>query len=488
MSAADILIVEHAQAVAEELKRRLQKLGYRVVDIAFSGEEVIEKTKKLHPHVVLMNVRLKGTKDGIETGSFLRDTYDIPIVYMVDYARQETIRRVGTTGPFGYIFQPFDEKQIFATIETALIRHQLESKLRQSRQWLNTTLTSIGDGVIATDEQGLIRFINPVAMEHTCWNHTSAIGRSLKQVFIFVDELSQEPIDILEVHKRRGESSKNEFKGLLTPREGVSLPIEANLTSIKDGKGKIYGMVLIFRDVSQQRNALQEITRQADRAEALLQVASRLNSHLELKTVLNTICEITNRTIKATGTVVLLQSKQKEVFRAMAGISQDPEMKTERGTPFEVRRDFLETLLSRKNPVVVMQDIQGRTDLPYPEILKRFDVRTLALSALFRGAELIGAFISVFAWQPKSLPEDEVALLRGLADQASSAIENAELFDQIFMGLNLNPNVRGCDLANPSALCGPMNAWPVPRCTVSVTSLPIARSLVSSACAAAGGK
>jgi PAS domain S-box-containing protein len=298
---------------------------------------------------------------------------------------------------------------------------------------LNTTLTSIGEGVIATDEQGLIRFINPAAMEHTRWNHTNAIGRSLEEVFRFVDEISHEPIDILDIHKLNPEAAGRGFEGLLLPVDAPRLPIEANLTSIKDGKGKIYGMVLVFRDVSQQRHALQEIKRQADRAEALLQVASQLNSHLELKTVLSTICEITNRAMKATGTVVLLQSKQKEVFHDMAAISQDLQLMAHQGTRFEVPRAFFESLLSRKNPVVV-QDVQDHSGLPYLKELKLLDIRTLAISAIFHGHEMIGVLISAFTQQSKILPEDEITLLRGLADQASSAIENAELFEQVRAG------------------------------------------------------
>lgn len=434
MSAADILIAEHVKAVAEELKRRLEELGYTVVDIAYSDEEAIEKTKMLHPHLVLMNVRLRGAKDGIETGSFLRDMYDIPIVYMVDYARQATIRRVGITGPFGYIFQPFNEKQIFATIETALIRHRLESKLQQSRQWLNTTLTSIGDGVIATDDQGLVRFINPVAMEHTGWNHTEAIGRSLGEVFSFIDEISQETIDILEIHQRHPGTSKRGFEGLLLPQDGAPLPVEANLTSIKDGKGKVYGMVLVFRDVSQQRAAMEEIKRQAERAEALRQVASQLNSQLELETVLKTICEITNRTLKATGTTVVLQMIPKEVFRVMAAISQDPVLQASQEPNFEVPKSLFQSILSRENPVAVIKDVEQVPVPPYFEVFKKADIKTVAIAALFRGNELVGALISAFTKKPKILPADEIELLRGLADQASTAIKNAELFEQVRAG------------------------------------------------------
>ena len=435
MAATDILIVDNDELVAQELRERLEQLGYKIVDIAYSGEEAIEKTGKLRPHVVLMNARLKGAQDGIQTGRHIHDDHDTPIVYMVDYSSQATIRRAGATGPFGYIFRPFDEKQIFATIETALIRHRLESKLQQSRQWLNTTLTSIGDGVIATDEHGLVRFINPIAMEHTGWRHTDAIGNSLTEVFSLIDESSREAVDMLGRRAHLPPIPSNQgFEGLLLSKNGAPIPVEANITSIKDGKGKVYGMVLVFRDVTQQREAMQEIKRQANRAEALMQVASQLNSQLELEIVLNTICQITNRTINATGTAVVLQGTRKDIFQERAAISQDSALQAYRAAQFEIPQDLLQGLLSRENPVVVIQDVQNASHLPYFEVSKRLNVRTLSIAALFRGNLLIGALISAFTQESKILHEDEISLLRGLADQASSAIENAELFEQVRAG------------------------------------------------------
>jgi len=391
MAITEILIAEYEKSVAQDLKSQLEKLGYKVVDIAYSGEEAVEKTEKLRPDVVLMNVRLNGAIDGIQTGSYIRDYHDTPIVYVMDYSSQATIRRAGTTGPFGYVFNPFDEKQIFATIETALIRHQLESKLRQSRQWLNTTLTSIGDGVIATDEVGLVRFINPAAVELTGWHPTEAIGKSLSDVFLLVDESSHKPIDLFkDGNNLRREESKNWFEGLLLSESGKSVPVEANLTSIQVGASQVFGMVLVFRDVTQQRATMQEIKRQADRAEALMQVASQLNSQFELQTVLNTICEITNQTFKAAGTVVLLQNKDKATFRNRAGISQSLEFRLYEKVRFEIPSDVLQTLLSREEPVIVLQDVQNYPSLPYFEVYKRMDIKTLAVAALFRGKDLIG--------------------------------------------------------------------------------------------------
>src|SRR6185503_5640336 len=137
MPAIDILIVEDHPLSAGELRKQLEELGYRVVDIARSGEEAIEKTKTLCPQIVLMDMRRTGTVDGIQIGSHIRNNYDTPVIYLTDNGSQTIIRRAGATGPFGYIFRPLDKKQIFATIEVAVIRHQLESQLKQSRQWLN---------------------------------------------------------------------------------------------------------------------------------------------------------------------------------------------------------------------------------------------------------------------------------------------------------------------------------------------------------------
>jgi PAS domain S-box-containing protein len=435
MSAIDILIVEDHPLSAGELREQLEELGYRVVDIARSGEEAIEKTKTLCPHIVLMDMRRTGAGDGIQIGSHIRNEYDTPVIYLTDYGSQTIIRRAGATGPFGYIFRPLDKKQIFATIEVAVIRHQLESQLKQSRQWLNTTLTSIGDGVIATDEQGYIRFVNPIAMEQTGWDQTQAVGKLLSEVFSLVDESSHQSIDILDRQPKFPQAGKNNgFEGLLIPRSGVPIPVEVNITSIEDGKGKVYGMVLIFRDVTQHREALQEIKRQANRAEALVQVAAQLNSHLELKTVLNTICQVTNQTINAAGTAVLLQAGQKNVFRDMASISDEPALVAYRGRAFEIPKKIFQAILSRANPVTVIQDVRNYRTRHYTEVLKRLDIQTLAIAALFRGNELIGALVCSFTQKPRILPDDEIALLKGLADQASSAIENAELFEQVRAG------------------------------------------------------
>ncbi|MGE5373978.1 MAG: response regulator [Bacteroidota bacterium] len=435
MPATGILIAEYDNSVARELAAHLEGFGYKVLGIACSSEDALARIQQLNPDLVLMNIRLKGTIDGIQTGSLIRSVRNIPIVYLVNTGSQDTIRRAGATEPFGYIFKPFDDRRIFATIETALLRHDLETKLYQSRQWLDTTLTSIGDGVIATDEKDLVRFINPIARELTGWQHAEAIGKSLVEIFKLVDENMQQPVELPQVGDlscpavdRRG------FVGFLLSREADLIAVEANITFIRDAQGDIHGRVLVFRDVTRQRESLQEIKRRAEQAEALVQVASHLDAHLELDRVLNTICEVTNRTIKASGTVVVLHGEQKEFLQNRAAVTHDPALQAYHGTRFEIPTLLFEGLLSRDRPVIVLEDIQEHAELPFSEAYKSMDIRTIAIAGLFRDHTLVGALVCAFSQQPKTLLEDEAALLKGLADQASSAIENAELFEQVRAG------------------------------------------------------
>jgi PAS domain S-box-containing protein len=433
MPARAILIAEVDSDAAHELSLHLESFGYQVAGIACSSEEALEKIGELNPDLVLMNIRLKGAIDGIQTGNLIRTYRNIPIIYLVETSGYDTIRRAGATEPFGYIFKPYDERRVFATLETALLRHELESKLHESRQWLNTTLTSIGDGVIATDENGRVRFINLVALEQTGWRHAEAIGKSLPEVFPLVNEDSRSAINLLQIPNGSAANQKG-TSGILLSRYGKPIPVEAKITSIRDSRDQVHGRVLVFRDVTRQREILEEIRRQADRAEALAEVASRLNSNLELDAVLRTICEITNRVIRASGTAVLLQHPHKNVFQNMAGTSDDPTITAYNGAHFEIPTEVFHAMLSRTRPVHVIQDVQEFESLPYFEAYRKMNIRTLAIAALFRDSSLAGALVSVFSRKPKTLHEDEAGLLKGLADQASSAIENAELFEQVRAG------------------------------------------------------
>lgn len=442
MSPVSILIVEEDASIARELAEHLEGLGYRIAGNARSSQEALQMIEQFQPGIVLTNVRIKGKLEGIRTGSLVHRLHDLPVIYVIDQGSQATIRRAAATSPFGYIFRPFDQKQVLATIETALIRHQLERKLEQSRQWLNTTLTSIADGVLATDEQGRIRFMNPAAMRLTGWSREDAMMKPFYQVFSLVDESSHELVDLASAQDNllRGERSGG-LEGILLAKTGRLIVVEARITPIKDGKGSVFGMVLVFRDVTQQREAALEIKRQANRAEALVQVASQLNAQIELEKVLLIICEITNRTIKAKGTALFLRDDKKDIFQSVATFSEDLPLLASGKYLYEIPEGILESLLSRKNPVIAIPDARVFPELLQSNFFEAHQINSAAIAALFEGDDLLGALISLFTMKEHFLPEEELSFLGGLADQASSAIKNARLFEQVRAGRERQRNL-----------------------------------------------
>src|SRR6185436_586238 len=114
------------------------------------GREAIARAEELRPDLVLMDIVLKGDIDGIETAAEIRKRYNIPIVYLTAYEDDRTLKRAKLTEPLGYILKPFEERYLRSSIEMALYKHQMETKLKENERWLNAILKSVGDAVIVT--------------------------------------------------------------------------------------------------------------------------------------------------------------------------------------------------------------------------------------------------------------------------------------------------------------------------------------------------
>lgn len=126
MTTYKILIVEDEAIVALDIARRLEKMDYEVIGRLASGEEALELIAKQPPDLVLMDINLQGEMDGIDTATTIYKTYNIPVIYLTAYAGKSTLERAKQSKPYGYILKPFKEKELHATIEVALSRHQIE--------------------------------------------------------------------------------------------------------------------------------------------------------------------------------------------------------------------------------------------------------------------------------------------------------------------------------------------------------------------------
>jgi PAS domain S-box-containing protein len=129
-----ILIVEDDMIVANNLQDRLKGLGHTVCGLATSGEEALVKVAESRPDLVLMDIKLRGTMDGVSSAVEIRSRYDIPVVYLTGYADDSTLARAKVSEPYGYILKPFEVGDLHTTIEIALHKHAIEKRLRESEQ------------------------------------------------------------------------------------------------------------------------------------------------------------------------------------------------------------------------------------------------------------------------------------------------------------------------------------------------------------------
>jgi two-component system cell cycle sensor histidine kinase/response regulator CckA len=262
MSATRILIVEDESLVAMDIEKRLKALEYDVAGIVSSGQDAIELAASESPDLILMDIHLKGGVDGIEAAAYINEHHDLPIVFLTAFADGGTVQRAKLAEPYGYLIKPFNERDLQTTIELACYRHKMQRKLRESERWLSTTLRSIGDGVIATDAQGRVKFMNAVAERLTGWTQQLALGQDCRGVFRVIDGTTRETVACPVMQALETGVCVNLANGvLLITRDGRESPVDDSAAPIIDEHGRISGAVLVFRDVSERKEAQEAVRR-----------------------------------------------------------------------------------------------------------------------------------------------------------------------------------------------------------------------------------
>lgn len=125
------LIVEDEILIAEELRERLSRLGFSVVTAVDSADEGILIATRDRPDLVLMDIRLRGDKDGVQAAEEIRQKVDVPIVYLTAHSDRLTVDRVKQTDHDGFISKPFLRRELQSTIEIALQRHARRQRKKQ---------------------------------------------------------------------------------------------------------------------------------------------------------------------------------------------------------------------------------------------------------------------------------------------------------------------------------------------------------------------
>ena len=243
-----ILVVEDEGLIAADLQRRLERMGYSAPSIAQSAEEALGFARSTPFDLVLMDIRLKGSMDGIATAQRLRQEMKLPVVYMTAHADQDTLNRAQLTEPFGYVVKPVADGSLRSAVQIAIYKHEMERKLRASEAWLAATLGSVGDGIIACDSNLEIVFMNRVAEDLTGLEGLAAKGKQLMDVLVLFEEATTRPAKNPVFDLFPGEHRVYSMVSKAGTEHVVEIGCVENRSS-----DEVLGSVLVLRDVGHRR-------------------------------------------------------------------------------------------------------------------------------------------------------------------------------------------------------------------------------------------
>jgi two-component system cell cycle sensor histidine kinase/response regulator CckA len=273
MSRGRILIVEDESLVAEDLQHCLSSSGYEVVGIAdtFSAAKSIAESSR--PDLALLDIRLKGPRDGIELADELR-RQDIGYVYLTSHSDEGTLARAEVTEPLGYVLKPFGPREMLPVLRTAMYRHLSDLRQRNMDQWLRTTLRSIGDGVLVTDGDRNVTYLNPVAERMVGRSLRQVLGQPLTDVLRLVGADGKPPACVAARALAQSATVALDPDVELIRPDGTRLPVDDCAAPIREEGGQVSGVVLVVRDATASR----KLERQRLEAERRMQEAERLES------------------------------------------------------------------------------------------------------------------------------------------------------------------------------------------------------------------
>jgi diguanylate cyclase (GGDEF)-like protein/PAS domain S-box-containing protein len=262
MNNEKILIVEDEKIIALDLQRRLERFGYSVVGMAADGQDAVNLAKDREPDIILMDIMLAGNMDGIEAAKQIRKKFAIPVIFLTAYTDEKTLERAKEVEPFGYILKPFKERELYTTIDIALYKNNVDRKLRKQERLFSAILHSINDGIIATDTDLSIGFMNPVAEAITGWREAAAKGRHASTVLTLQDQRLQR--DLLASGPPLVDDKPFFFSEVVIKNNlGQTVIVDGSIMRLHEKENSAEGFLIALRDITEMKRMSETINYQA---------------------------------------------------------------------------------------------------------------------------------------------------------------------------------------------------------------------------------
>lgn len=257
MDKISVLIYGTNKKILTDLKKQLKNIGFNQVAINSGGkQDFIQKIIEIKPNIIVCYTNME--KQIITAIDHAYNLLQIPSVIIT--SKPDDYLKLKTTQIFSLMSYPLNNAVLHANIKIAINKHKQKTILEKSYKWIRTTLLSIGDGVIATDSKGKITFMNEIAEQLTEYSYDESKNSHISQIFkaiyedtnknIFIDKLN----DFFDKNQNIDKQSI-----ILETKNNKQIPIEQNITAIKNDKNGILGVVIIFRDITKSKEMEQQL-------------------------------------------------------------------------------------------------------------------------------------------------------------------------------------------------------------------------------------
>ena len=249
MSKAKILIVEDELVIALSIKKSLEKLGYEVTGMVTTGEEAVDKAFEQDHDLILMDIILSGSIDGIEAARRIRKESDIPVIYLTANADSATLERARDTLPYGYLNKPINERDLLTNIDSSIYKHRMERRISESEEKYRNLVESINDIILSIDENGTLTYISPQTYELSGYKAEEIVGDNFVN-YVHPDD-RQKLAQVFEKSKT-GVNQTGEYRVIAKSGDILWLRISGRPSFID---GRFVGIRAILSDITKQKKA-----------------------------------------------------------------------------------------------------------------------------------------------------------------------------------------------------------------------------------------
>jgi PAS domain S-box-containing protein len=307
-----LLIVEDEPIVALDLKQEVESLGCEVLGVAESADEAMVAAGVCRPDLALMDVRIVGSVDGIQTAGLLRAAYRVPVVFLTSYSDETTIARAAREMPYGYLTKPFQSGELKATLQVALHKARVDAQQSMAHREMTAAVDGMREGVLMVSSEGRIQFMNAAAETLTGWSLAKIKGRHLNDILNLSDGCGR-TTSLME--NREDAISLEEFGWTLHQPSGIEVLVDVSLAPLASIAGPRKGFVITVRDAAERlrAQAMEETIDESHSFDQTPQAMVQLDGN-------GCIVRVNQALLKESGVTA-----ESLVGRSLTGLSMDPD-------------------------------------------------------------------------------------------------------------------------------------------------------------------